>query len=744
MPRGVSALSLAGLMVLVPVTAWAGPPPLPAGDPAPADPAPDPAPEAAPDAAPDAGADVGGEASFDASVSGSVEADDPDVDAMFGPAFDEDDATLDGFEAAGEDDDADEGSAMSDDDDPGNVQGRREGLMPTTRAGIGLFHTSLPDVGGKYTVRFRLHTNFFRDEAFMYEGPNGPDEHARVQGGVTMGFTPAKWGEIFFSVNSAANRNSRIQQDRQDAEAIFALGDIDFGFKGAWRFENGIGVGGQAGIGLLSGSDRLLTSNVNAFFDGMFAVDVRYLTENQFPFRFTTNIGWMLDNSLRIGNYADLDDPVSREVTRFSLGANQSRLRMRYAVDFPIRLGKERKFGLDPILEWAWDVTTTEEPAFARDQEAPSPLPRSSQWLTVGLRANVISGLHLDAAADIGLVSPNFEFGPRIAPWQILLGLGWSFDPTPIVKEVEVPVEVEAPPPAPEPILDGRIVGVVLDTNGSPVPNATIMFPGLASNGLLTDASGNFTSFRFPAGTVAFQVMMEGQVVHEGSADVVSGEDTSVQVQLETGPAPVTGVIRGAFIDSTGKPVPVTLQVTGQGVDEPFNSMPDGNIALELDEGEYRGTATAEGYKTKSFSFTVQPGGDTSFSQTMELDAPPETPLVSLNGKALRLKQRIRYDRKNQVAPASYEVLDQLATFLKYHPEVEVVEVGTHTDDNGAAKKRTDERAESVKSYLTGKGVAGSRIKTRSYGASKPVAVNLTSTGRAKNNRTTFRVTSMK
>jgi outer membrane protein OmpA-like peptidoglycan-associated protein len=657
---------------------------------------------------------------------------------LFGSAGDDFDDDFGDSEAVLPSDDEDT-DAEGDDDDPGMVDGRREPMMPTTRAGIGLFHTSLPDVGGKYTFRFRLHTNFFRKEGFIYEGPAGPDQHSRVQGGVTMGFTPAKWGEIFFSVNSAANRNSREQDGRQDAEAIFALGDIDFGFKGAWRFDNGIGVGGQAGVGLLSGSDRLLTSDVNFFIDGLFAVDLRYLTAKQFPFRFTANVGWMLDRSLRIGDYGAITDGVSREVTRFSLGGNQSRVRMRYGVDFPLRLGKQKKFGLDPILEWAWDVTTTEEPAFARNQSAPSPLPRSSQWVTVGLRANVISGLHIDAAADIGVVSPNFEFGPPTPPWQILLGLGWSFDPTPVVKEVEVPVEAP-PPPAPEPVLEGRILGTVLDTTGTPVPGAIITFPGLVSGGIVTDASGNFTSYRFPEGTVAFSVAMQDQIVHEGSADVISGQDTQVQIQLEQGPAPVTGVIRGTFTDETGKAVLTTLQVTGQGVDEPFNSMPDGQIALELQEGEYTGRASAEGYKSKTFTFTVEPGGDTSFTQTLELDAPPETPLISLKGKSLRVKKRISYDGKNQVAASSYEALDQLATFLKYHPEVKVIEVGTHTDDKGAAKSRTDTRAESVKSYLTGKGVAGGRIKTRSHGASKPVAVNLTAAGRSKNNRTTFRV----
>jgi OmpA-OmpF porin, OOP family len=45
-----------------------------------------------------------------------------------------------------------------------------------------------------------------------------------------------------------------------------------------------------------------------------------------------------------------------------------------------------------------------------------------------------------------------------------------------------------------------------------------------------------------------------------------------------------------------------------------------------------------------------------------------------------------------------------------------------------------------VKAYLTGKGVDGSRLSTKGYGASKPVAVNMTEQGRAKNNRTVFGV----
>ena len=49
-------------------------------------------------------------------------------------------------------------------------------------------------------------------------------------------------------------------------------------------------------------------------------------------------------------------------------------------------------------------------------------------------------------------------------------------------------------------------------------------------------------------------------------------------------------------------------------------------------------------------------------------------------------------------------------------------------------------RAQSVKAYLTTKGVDGSRIYTESKGKSNPVASNATAEGRAKNRRTDIEV----
>jgi len=53
--------------------------------------------------------------------------------------------------------------------------------------------------------------------------------------------------------------------------------------------------------------------------------------------------------------------------------------------------------------------------------------------------------------------------------------------------------------------------------------------------------------------------------------------------------------------------------------------------------------------------------------------------------------------------------------------------------------KLSQARAEGVKAYLVGKGVAASRISTAGKGAAEPVADNGTADGRVKNRRVEIR-----
>jgi outer membrane protein OmpA-like peptidoglycan-associated protein len=90
------------------------------------------------------------------------------------------------------------------------------------------------------------------------------------------------------------------------------------------------------------------------------------------------------------------------------------------------------------------------------------------------------------------------------------------------------------------------------------------------------------------------------------------------------------------------------------------------------------------------------------------------------------------------IEPTSTRVLDQVAGALAAHPSAKV-RIEGHTDSAGADQANmalSQQRADSVKSYLTEHGVSADQLETAGFGASRPVAGNDTVQGRAQNRRT--------
>lgn len=89
------------------------------------------------------------------------------------------------------------------------------------------------------------------------------------------------------------------------------------------------------------------------------------------------------------------------------------------------------------------------------------------------------------------------------------------------------------------------------------------------------------------------------------------------------------------------------------------------------------------------------------------------------------------------IKPEMRTVLDPFAASLKDDPKAQVSIIG-HTDSTGTEavnKPLSIARAQSVRDYLTARGVAPTRIHTEDHGETEPVADNATEAGRAKNRR---------
>lgn len=97
---------------------------------------------------------------------------------------------------------------------------------------------------------------------------------------------------------------------------------------------------------------------------------------------------------------------------------------------------------------------------------------------------------------------------------------------------------------------------------------------------------------------------------------------------------------------------------------------------------------------------------------------------------------------KSDVQPKSYPLLDQAVAVLVEFEDVKLL-ISGHTDSKGSRELNTKlslARAESVKTYLVGKGIDGSRLTTRGAGPDEPRASNDDAAGRQKNRRIEFAI----
>lgn len=106
------------------------------------------------------------------------------------------------------------------------------------------------------------------------------------------------------------------------------------------------------------------------------------------------------------------------------------------------------------------------------------------------------------------------------------------------------------------------------------------------------------------------------------------------------------------------------------------------------------------------------------------------------SGNALALY--INFDiGKSTIKSESQIIVDELFAMLKNNPTLAIT-IDGHTDNVGKAtsnKTLSEQRAASVKTALTNKGISADRVKTAGYGQEKSIADNSTEEGRAKNRR---------
>ena len=123
---------------------------------------------------------------------------------------------------------------------------------------------------------------------------------------------------------------------------------------------------------------------------------------------------------------------------------------------------------------------------------------------------------------------------------------------------------------------------------------------------------------------------------------------------------------------------------------------------------------------------------------------PKQYDLVVVTEAKIELKQTVFFDtNRAKIKRRSYALLDDVARALTDHPTIKV-RIEGHTDSQGKDafnKKLSQQRAESVRKYLIGKGIDELRMEAVGFGEEVPLADNRTKAGRAQNRRVEFVIT---
>lgn len=191
--------------------------------------------------------------------------------------------------------------------------------------------------------------------------------------------------------------------------------------------------------------------------------------------------------------------------------------------------------------------------------------------------------------------------------------------------------------------------------------------------------------------------------------------------------------LKGHTIDEkTSAPISAKVKIinlTTQKEETNFNTA-TGEFDIKLPgKNKYELTVESRGYLTRYEQV------DLTESKILNI---PLTPIQI--GQNVPLSNILFERGTNVLTKDSYPELERLNKFLTDNSSVKIQLQG-HTSSEGNSKdnmKLSELRVQTIKDYLSGKGIESSRISIKAFGGTKPIAPNDTEENRKKNRRVEF------
>lgn len=532
------------------------------------------------------------------------------------------------------------------------------------------------------TFRVQLSLEFSAKNGFLFED----DGHSRVGGGLSISWAVHEMVEVYASLASYATSNTS-----EFPNLLIVLGDLDLGVKVGLPISDTVSVGGDLGFLLPTGTglgpafDSLgLRLRANA------TIDLRGKPD-PVPFIARFSLGYTFDRSENLieadenRRYDRLPDALERgDETRHLITRAERNALSIDRTDF-LNIG----IGLEAPIEIGEDMML-------------SPILEYSLNVPVNRQDYICPFIPSEPGSsdprpgdDSCLVQEGFSAFPQT------LTLGARFLPPVRGLQIHAALDVG---------LTGRSGSVAVRELSQTAPWK--LWIGLA---YAHDAR---------AAQIPPPVFREVDVQVEVPAPEAPGGRILGRVLATEGDAPIAdATIR--FMD----PVMTSLRATPEGT---FNS-------YRFPPGTIRMTIEGAGHNPGACEVAIpEEGGD------QEVVCRLERALVAVEEDSVVILEQIQFAfDSHEILEESFGLMGQIAAALSGHPEIRVVEIQGHTDDQGNDQYNatlSQRRAESVQAWLSENGIDAARLRARGYGEIAPLVRDTTDEARAANRRVEFRI----
>jgi len=389
--------------------------------------------------------------------------------------------------------------------------------------------------------------------------------------------------------------------------------------------------------------------------------------------------------------------------------------------------------GYAPTEDWGVTVESRMTPRLLSEAVPGTGMPSE---LYYSFRQRLDDGLHFHLAAANAL-SP----GPRVARMRIMAGLGWTATSQVDLDGDGILHEDDRCP------RDAEIVNGWQDADGCPEDPVDFTVETYVGGRLVRDA----------------QVIVLGAVATQTPGDYVGDPGTQLQLDARWGGCRLASATAQLTPDTGTLPLQLKVQhgtlriAAHNGKNRPIGNAritwlpgPDagchptdnaqlnsqGRLTTVVGATDQRFVVTAPGYGSRVFTVAVAANAETF------VDVLLEAPRTGLTRSQITLSDTLWFHYNSAgIHSDSERTLEEVAAELLSHPELGVIQVVGHTDDQGTAEFNMDlsiRRAEAATARLVKYGVPAERLEVVGRGATEPVSNNRSRRGRAKNRRVEF------